>query len=106
MIKSVALFSMFTLSMVTASIAETPEQRQACTDDAFRVCNDAIPDQNRVFNCLVQKQAQISPLCRSALAAYLPAEQPTAQATPKRTGKSKAKSSSGKGPLNLNPNAR
>ena len=31
--------------------AETPEQRQACTDDAFQFCSDAIPDRERVFAC-------------------------------------------------------
>jgi hypothetical protein len=105
MVRSVACICALLLGAVTVAVAETPEQRQACTDDAFRVCNDAIPDQNRVFNCLVQKSQQISPLCRSALAPYLSAEQPTAQATPRQAGKAKA-SRSGKGPLNLNPNAR
>lgn len=106
MVRSVACVGAFLLGMATtAAVAETPEQRQACTDDAFRVCNDAVPDQNRVFNCLVQKNQQISPLCRSALAPYLPAEHPTAQAAPRQAGKSKAPKPS-KGPLNLNPNAR
>jgi hypothetical protein len=58
----------------------------------------------------VQKQAQISPLCRSALTAYLPAAQPTAQTTSTRKFKSKSSAKSsvkrGKGPINLDPNAR
>jgi hypothetical protein len=106
-----AFVSAVFLSTITACLAETPEERQACTDDAFRVCNDAIPDQDRVFHCLVQKKEQISALCRTALAPYLPVEQPTARATPKQANRTKSKSSSkngtrrGKGPLSLNPNA-
>lgn len=53
--------------------AETPEQRQACTDDAFQYCGDAIPDRDRVFNCLIEKRAQLSPLCVAGIAPYLPA---------------------------------
>jgi hypothetical protein len=97
------------LGAISPSLAETPEQRQACTDDAFRVCGDAIPDQDRVFRCLVQNNAAISPLCRSALAPYIQASEPTAPASSRSTAKSKIKRSSksatshGKGPVNLNP---
>jgi hypothetical protein len=54
--------------------AETPEQRQACTDDAFQFCSDAIPDRERVFACLAAKRNVISPLCREGMAAFLPPE--------------------------------
>jgi hypothetical protein len=47
--------------------AETPEQRQACTHDAFRLCGDAMPDVARVTACLARNQAGLSPLCRSAM---------------------------------------
>jgi hypothetical protein len=105
MIKSVGLVAAFLLGAVTVSSAETPEQRQACTDDAFRVCNDAIPDRDRVFRCLLHNSATISSLCRTALAPYLQSGQPTAQTTSKRPAKSRANSKRGKGPINLNPNA-
>jgi hypothetical protein len=58
--------------------AETPEQRQACTDDAFQFCSDAIPDRERVFACLAAKRNVISPLCREGMAAFLPPEPPPA----------------------------
>src|SRR5690349_16141534 len=62
------------------ALAETPEERQACMDDAFRLCERLIPDQDRVFACLVQNNQNISALCRHALAPYLPAEPaPTAK---------------------------
>jgi hypothetical protein len=62
------------LAGVTAVAAETPEQRQACTDDAFQFCSDAMPDRERVFACLAEKRHLISPLCREGMAAFLPPE--------------------------------
>ena len=47
-----------------AAYAYTPEQQQACTGDAFRLCGDAIPDVDRVTVCMIRKQAQLSPGCR------------------------------------------
>lgn len=98
MIKQVALAVAFTLASVAAALAETPEERQACTDDAFRVCQQAIPDRDRVFACLVQNSAALSPLCRSALAPYLVTE---ARQTTKR--KTKAGNKVTKKPVNLTP---
>ena len=43
----------------------TPEQEQACTGDAFRLCSSDIPDVNRVTACMVRNQAQLSPQCRA-----------------------------------------
>ena len=54
--------------------AETPEQRQACMDDTFQFCSEAIPDRERVFACLAEKRHLISPLCREGMAAFLPPE--------------------------------
>jgi hypothetical protein len=48
----------------TAAYAYTPEQQQACTPDAFRLCGDAIPDVDRVTACMIRKQSQLSPGCR------------------------------------------
>jgi hypothetical protein len=44
--------------------AYTPEQQQACTPDAFRLCGDAIPDVDRVTVCMIRNKAQLSPGCR------------------------------------------
>jgi hypothetical protein len=38
----------------------TPEQRAACTSDAFRLCSNYIPDATSVENCLRQKKSQPS----------------------------------------------
>jgi hypothetical protein len=47
-----------------AGEAYTPEQQQACTDDAFRLCSADIPDVDRVTACMIRYQAQLSPGCR------------------------------------------
>lgn len=48
----------------TAGHAYTPEQQQACTPDAFRLCGDAIPDVDRVTACMIRNRDQLSPPCR------------------------------------------
>jgi hypothetical protein len=48
-----------------ASQAYTPEQQQACTPDAFRLCGDAIPDVDRVTACMIRNKSQLSPGCRA-----------------------------------------
>ena len=50
--------------LATASHAYTPEQEQACTPDAFRLCGDAIPDIDRVTVCMIRNRALLSPACR------------------------------------------
>jgi hypothetical protein len=49
----------------TAGHAYTPEQEQACTGDAFRLCSAEIPDIGRVTACMVAKKSQLSPACRA-----------------------------------------
>lgn len=45
--------------------AHTPEQEQACTGDAFRLCGPDIPDIGRVTACMVRNKSQLSPACRA-----------------------------------------
>lgn len=45
------------------SQAYTPEQEQACTGDAFRLCSSDIPDVSRVTACMVRNKSQLSPAC-------------------------------------------
>ena len=47
-----------------AAQAYTPEQQQACTPDAFRLCSDAIPDVARVTACMIARKSELSPGCR------------------------------------------
>ena len=55
----------------------TPEQEQACTGDAFRLCSSEIPDISRVTACMVAKKSQLSPACRSQ---FRPDPEPSAAA--------------------------
>jgi hypothetical protein len=45
--------------------AYTPEQEQACTSDAFRLCSSEIPNVDRVTACMVARKSQLSPACRA-----------------------------------------
>lgn len=63
----------------------TPEQEQACSGDAFRLCSSEIPDVGRVTACMDAKRSQLSPPCRALFrsdpepteAAARPAGRPT-----------------------------
>jgi hypothetical protein len=48
----------------TLGRAYTPEQQQACSDDAFRLCSADIPDVDRVTVCMIRNKSQLSPGCR------------------------------------------
>jgi hypothetical protein len=45
------------------AFAYTEEDANACTPDAFRLCQDAIPDAGRVAQCLARQKAKLSPAC-------------------------------------------
>ena len=44
--------------------AYTPEQQQACTPDAMRLCGACVPDVDRITACSIQNKSQLSPGCR------------------------------------------
>ncbi|MGA2636378.1 hypothetical protein [Methylocella sp.] len=54
----------------------TPEQRAACTPDAFSLCHAYIPDAERVKNCLIEHVNELSPPCREV---FEHSENPQAQ---------------------------
>ena len=58
------LAALAVLVLPTAAEAYTPEGRQACTGDAFRLCSAEIPNVDRVRACLHRNKAQLSPGCR------------------------------------------
>jgi hypothetical protein len=60
--------------LASTAQAYTPEQQQACTPDAFRLCGDAIPDVDRVTACMIRKRSELSPACR----AYFRSPEPVA----------------------------
>jgi hypothetical protein len=47
--------------------AETEAERRACTNDAQTHCADEIPDRERVYACLVQNVALLSPACKKII---------------------------------------
>jgi hypothetical protein len=44
----------------------TPEQRQACSGDAQRLCSHTIPDAQTTGRCLAANRRNLSPACRAA----------------------------------------
>jgi hypothetical protein len=51
-------------SLPATSQAYTPEEQQACSNDAFRLCSAEIPDVDRVTVCMIRNKSQLSPGCR------------------------------------------
>ena len=47
-----------------ASRAYTPEEQQACSGDAMRICGAEIPDVDRITACMIRNKDQLSPGCR------------------------------------------
>jgi hypothetical protein len=47
-----------------ASRAYTPEQQQACSGDAMRLCGAYVPDVDRITVCMIENKSQLSPGCR------------------------------------------
>jgi hypothetical protein len=98
--KQIALAIALALGAGTIALAETAEEQQACTNDAFQFCQDFIPDRNRVFTCLVKNRNQISAACHTVMAPYLPAEPVVVL---KKQPAPRDRSAKTKGPLNLTP---
>src|SRR5580704_5713866 len=59
-----AALCMVTSVALSQELEGTPEQREACTPDAMKLCSDFIPDPGRVKGCLIQHVAALSLLCR------------------------------------------
>jgi hypothetical protein len=72
------LAAAFAISMwPVASRAYTPEQEQACSGDAMRICGSEIPDVDRITACMVRNKSQLSPPCQVF---FRPDPEPTAAA--------------------------
>ena len=63
MLKLSAAALILTIMGPLPATAYTQEDADACTPDAMRLCQDAIPDASRVALCLVQNKRQLSPAC-------------------------------------------
>jgi hypothetical protein len=51
-------------SFAGSASAATAEEQQACQDDAFKFCNDLIPDETKVKACLIHNLRRLTPACR------------------------------------------
>jgi hypothetical protein len=74
--------------MITAplpAIAYTQEDADACTPDAMRLCQNAIPDMDRVTQCLVQNKRELSPACTIVFNRPRGANAPESQGSVQRT---------------------
>lgn len=64
--KVIALAFLLSIAAFAGSAsAATAEEQQACQDDAFKFCNDAIPDEEKVKACLIHNMRKLTPACRS-----------------------------------------
>jgi len=55
---------LFAANIPTPASAYTPEQQQACTPDAMRLCGEYVPDVERITACMIARKSQLSPECR------------------------------------------
>src|SRR5258707_14542025 len=54
-----------TLGLIPAAFGQSEqEQQEACMDDAFKFCGQAIPDRQKVFYCLLENRHSIAPRCQ------------------------------------------
>ncbi len=40
------------------------DEQTLCQPDVFRLCNDAVPDEDRIIACMRARRTQLSPECR------------------------------------------
>ena len=65
----------------------TPEERRACMPDVVRLCQDFVPDADKVNACLFGKQSELSPACRTMMLGHAPAARPRCRSqSPRRCG--------------------
>lgn len=75
------------LGVAQARAQGTPEQREACTPDALRLCSDTVPDVGRTTACMAAHRAELSPRCRAVFDAGAPAARPRTRIARRHTPK-------------------
>ena len=63
MLKPCAI-ALFLIAAPLPAFAYTQADADACTPDAFRLCQTAMPDVTRVAHCLAENKDQLSPACK------------------------------------------
>ena len=64
MFKLFAIAAFATIAVPLCALAYTQQDADACTPDAFRLCQAAIPNESRVAQCLAENKSQLSPACK------------------------------------------
>jgi len=64
---AVALIALALTFAISPAAAQqwTPKQRAACEPDAMRLCNQYVPDVQRVSACMSHYRRYLSPACRA-----------------------------------------
>jgi hypothetical protein len=57
------LFAIVAGSAANAQYRGTAEMQQACTPDVMRLCNDDVPDVDKIVACMKRNRANLSPAC-------------------------------------------
>jgi hypothetical protein len=52
---------------LNGALAESQEDREACTPDVHEHCGQFIPDRDAIVQCLKQKMKVLSPACRRVM---------------------------------------
>jgi hypothetical protein len=71
-----AALALSAVLLTGTAYAYTPEQQQACSGDAFRICGSEIPNIDRITACMIRNRALLSPGCRVFFRSYEPAASP------------------------------
>ncbi len=58
------------LASALPALAYTQADANACTNDVMRLCQQAIPDQARITQCLYRHRHQVSPACYAVYKRY------------------------------------
>ena len=67
-VKRALVMALVSIFMTTAALSQSRSLQQetiACQDDALRLCGPYIPDQAKIYSCLLTYRAYISPACRA-----------------------------------------
>jgi hypothetical protein len=84
------------LNGARVALAQTNEDRQACVNDALQLCQEAIPDRERVFGCLVSHKDLLSPACHAVMARSQTIDQPPLKKQAPRSKSAKGEGTSAK----------
>ena len=64
MLKPCAIALFATIIAPLPALAYTQADADACTPDAFRLCQAAFPDVTSVARCLAENKCELSPACK------------------------------------------